>query len=195
MAQTERKTQDKRVIRTKKAIRNAFSELIAGKDLNDITVKDLADRANINRKTFYNYYSGIYQVVEELEKELVNGFENALGNIDIKKCITDPRIIFDRIDALILGDIEFYGNIFTAVENYNLITKMTAMIKERTKRAICSQLGLPDDKADIALEVVISGMIAAYQMWFKSDRTRPITDVSDIVGAISFHGLYGLLAR
>ncbi|MBQ7669802.1 MAG: TetR/AcrR family transcriptional regulator [Clostridia bacterium] len=193
MAQTERKTQDKRVIRTKKAIRNAFSELISGKDLNDITVKDLADKANINRKTFYNYYSGIYQVVEELERELVNGFEKALSDIDMKKCMTDPRVIFDRIDALILGDIEFYGNIFTAVENFNLITKMTALIKEKTKRAICSQLGLGEDKADIALEFVISGMISAYQMWFRSDRTRPLSDVSDIVGALSFHGLYGLL--
>ena len=80
-----------------------------------------------------------------------------------------------------------------AVENFNLITKMTALIKEKTKRAICSQLGLGDDKADIALEFVISGMISSYQMWFRSDRSRPLSDVSDIVGALSFHGLYGLL--
>ena len=46
---------DLRVIKTKKAIRNAFAELLSEKDIQKITIKDIADTAVINRKTFYNY--------------------------------------------------------------------------------------------------------------------------------------------
>ena len=52
----EEKKLDRRVIKTKKAIRNAFAKLISEKDINKITIKDIADTADINRKTFYNYY-------------------------------------------------------------------------------------------------------------------------------------------
>ena len=51
---------DRRVVRTKRAIRNAFAALLSVKDVDDITVRELADAADISRKTFYNYYSGIY---------------------------------------------------------------------------------------------------------------------------------------
>ena len=47
--------QDRRVVKTKRAIRNALVQLLSEKELDQITVKELADRADINRKTFYNY--------------------------------------------------------------------------------------------------------------------------------------------
>lgn len=193
MAQTEKKTVDKRVLRTKKAIRMAFSELIAEKNLNDVTVKDLADRANINRKTFYNYYSGIYQVIEEIEHELVNGFEDTFADVDFKECLYDPSIIFNKLDALINTDPDFYGNLFTTDENLDVITKMTALIKAKTKKTICAQIGLKEELADIALEYAISGMVSVYQMWFRSDRSCPLSEVSGVIGVLSFEGLKGLL--
>jgi len=51
---------DRRVVKTKKAIHNAFAKLLTEKELNDITISDIAELADINRKTFYNYYAGIY---------------------------------------------------------------------------------------------------------------------------------------
>ena len=189
------KTVDKRVVRTKKAIRNAFTELLAEKDINFITVKDIAERANINRKTFYNYYSGIYQVVEEMEHELVNNFEGAFSNVNLVKCLTEPRLIFGKIDAMLETDMEFYGNLFRINENLDLITKITSLIKEKTKRSICEQLNLPEKSSDVALEFAISGMVSVYQMWFRSDTSRPLSEISEILGTVTFEGLKGLLRR
>ena len=53
------KTTDRRVLRTKKNIRQAFLHLLSEKSLSQITVKELSDLADINRKTFYMYYSNI----------------------------------------------------------------------------------------------------------------------------------------
>ena len=50
--------QDRRVRRTKRAIRNAFAELLSEKPYEEITVTDITELADINRKTFYNYYAG-----------------------------------------------------------------------------------------------------------------------------------------
>ena len=47
-------------------------------DIERISIKDIADTADINRKTFYSYYDGIYQVAEEIEDEMIRAFEETL---------------------------------------------------------------------------------------------------------------------
>lgn len=62
---------DKRVQKTKHAIYIAFVELLNEKDVNQITITDIAKKANINRKTFYNYYLDINEVMEEIQNLVV----------------------------------------------------------------------------------------------------------------------------
>ena len=46
---------DKRVIKTKNAIFEAFKQLVQEKDMSDITISELTQKANITRSTFYMY--------------------------------------------------------------------------------------------------------------------------------------------
>ena len=68
---SQNKLPDRRVLRTKKNIRQAFLRLLAEKNISQITIKELSDLADINRKTFYMYYSNIEEILFELEDELV----------------------------------------------------------------------------------------------------------------------------
>lgn len=54
----ERKT-DLRVLKTREAIKNAFREMVCEMDADEITVKELTERAMIHRKTFYLHYTCI----------------------------------------------------------------------------------------------------------------------------------------
>ncbi|MFF2876506.1 TetR/AcrR family transcriptional regulator [Gottfriedia sp. NPDC057991] len=51
------KYEDPRIIRTRNLIIDAFTELISEKDLDHIYVKDITNRANINRATFYRHFA------------------------------------------------------------------------------------------------------------------------------------------
>ena len=89
---SQTKPVDRRVIKTKKAIRIAFAKLLSKKDLNDITVSDIASLADINRKTFYNYYSGIYMVIDEIEndKKIIE---------TLKEIIEDLEKLNDKLES------------------------------------------------------------------------------------------------
>jgi probable dihydroxyacetone kinase regulator len=56
---------------TKKAIRDSFSRLLEEKPLDKITVKDIVEDCEINRGTFYYYYSDIYALVEDVFEDEV----------------------------------------------------------------------------------------------------------------------------
>ena len=56
---------DRRVVKTKRAIKEAFAKLLTQKDINDITISDIAAEANINRKTTVALIkSGLYDDAE-----------------------------------------------------------------------------------------------------------------------------------
>ena len=61
---------------TKKLIYYTFIELLEKKPFDRITVKDIVEACEINRNTFYYYYSDIYELLEEVfMKELYELFE------------------------------------------------------------------------------------------------------------------------
>ncbi len=62
---------DKREIKTKRSIINAFLQLRHQKPLERITIKELAELAEISKATFYLHYKDIYDLSDTLEKETV----------------------------------------------------------------------------------------------------------------------------
>ena len=54
---------------TKKAIRQSFLELLDQRPFDKISVVDIAERCEINRNTFYDYYSDIYALLEAVIAE------------------------------------------------------------------------------------------------------------------------------
>ena len=66
---TEKK-EDRRVRRTKKLLSQGLIELMQHKQVKDITVRELAERVDVNRGTFYLYYRDIFDLLERLEEDL-----------------------------------------------------------------------------------------------------------------------------
>ena len=66
---------DRRILRTRKLLWEALISLIEEKDYSEITIQDIADRANVNRVTFYLHYRDkqdlLVKSVEVIFDELV----------------------------------------------------------------------------------------------------------------------------
>lgn len=183
---------DRRVLKTKKAIRNAFAELLAQKDINEITVKDIADAADINRKTFYNNYSGIYQIVDELENEIVTALTDIIGDIDLRRDLKNPYNIFAKLTEVINNDLDFYGHLMKADSNSKLTAKIAAALQEKIKESFSSKAAVDPLTLDIMTEYTMSGMLAVYKRWFNSSRDQSIDDISKIVSVLAVSGLNGI---
>ena len=102
----EKKT-DRRVVKTKNAIFKAFVELLNEKDINQITITDVAKRANINRKTFYNYYSDINDVMEEIQNLVVAAFIKNIGTVEFTNMADFLTEIFIKFTETVNHDLEF----------------------------------------------------------------------------------------
>lgn len=74
-------TLDPRAIRTRQLIIDAFNALIATKDFNQMTIKEITERATINRATFYAHFLDKYELLdivlsEQLEVLMAENFSD-----------------------------------------------------------------------------------------------------------------------
>lgn len=71
-------TPDHRTRVTRMLIRSAFTDLLRQKPIQNITIKELCERAGINRGTFYSHYTDIYDLRSSIESEMTREFQKAL---------------------------------------------------------------------------------------------------------------------
>ena len=94
MATIEAKKADRRVIRTRSAIRKAFTDLLAETAYNKITITALAKRADVDRKTFYTHYSSVDNLLEDVIRIQT---EKSLEGIDFRDFFADPPTCTKRL--------------------------------------------------------------------------------------------------
>lgn len=73
---------DLRIVKTKRSIRNAFLNLLNQKPLEQITVTELAQQAEINKGTFYLHYHDIYDLSDQLQTEVLQSILQSLPRAD-----------------------------------------------------------------------------------------------------------------
>lgn len=106
--------------KSKTAIKRAFLSLIEKKPYNKITVREITEAADVNRSTFYRYYLDIYDLLEQIEREIIEDVRDKVTGIKRENYIPGKhpqhtqvfRALFDReTECRILmssnGDINF----------------------------------------------------------------------------------------
>ena len=69
---------DRRVKRTKKALYDALLILLKDKTINEITVTELTTKADVNRATFYFYYTDLIDMLQQIQNDAFEAFKNVI---------------------------------------------------------------------------------------------------------------------
>lgn len=186
------KKTDLRVIRTRKAIKDAFMELIRIKEYNKITIQDIADRAIINRNTFYLHYIDKDDLLDKLSEECFNKLDAAMNSNENIKSINDlsydaflelNKCLFMTIEE----DIEFYKVILSDGSIPYLLIKLTNVIKDHIAN------GLHGTKRSFYVEYMVAGLIGIIRYWIKNRDNYTIDDVTKLLVDIYSKDMIDLL--
>lgn len=71
--------EDKRILKTKKLIRDTFFKLLEEKDFEKITIAEIADRAIISKGTFYYHYEDKYDFVQKLVDDIIREYKRFMA--------------------------------------------------------------------------------------------------------------------
>lgn len=119
---------DIRITKSKESIRNAFIELRIKKELRKITVKELCEKANINKSTFYSHYEDIFDLSDQIESNVV---KQIIDSINYKQSIILNASKFtSELFYAMKSQKELIDVVFSGTQHPNLIYKISTMLKD-----------------------------------------------------------------
>jgi len=88
---------DARVRYTKMVIKNSFIKLLKKQPVNKITVKDVCELAEINRATFYKHYTDCFDLLKQIEDEMIAELGQLVEGVSHKNHTDMFRKMFSKI--------------------------------------------------------------------------------------------------
>lgn len=170
-------TEDLRVQKTIEAIKSTFEELICEKDFEKITVKELCDRARINKKTFYTYYPTLEDLLGELQMQISGKYIEEIKHLNLP----------DDIDKLTRAFFEYSAKQGKAYEkiticgSYGYIRqRMINNVKSETWSKSVKFNKMNEFHRNILLEYINTTTINIYKEWIESGKKTPLEEVIDL---------------
>ncbi len=185
--------ESQRVTETKDKIRNAFFELYAEKKIDRISIKEITDKAQLNRGTFYVYYKDIYDLLDKTEDELI-------GELVVKLRELIPRILREENLDQFFPPLEFYQRyskflkiLLGANGDPNFIHKIKTILK-KTLREMLKNEQIPEvENMEYIMEFISSGQIGIISHWLSQDLALPINELGEMIKTVLLHGPVGYL--
>ncbi len=107
---------DIRVKKTKRAIQNAFIELLREKPIEKITVKEIAERAEINKTTFYAHYETLDALMNQMEQQTVQMVLEQMNGA--QQLLEQPEAFVREMFAALAQATDYLGIVPTSAMNH-----------------------------------------------------------------------------
>ena len=185
MNTNQRHNTDKRVIRTKKAIRNSLFTLMETKSLDEISISELTSAANVNRRTFYTHYRNLTDILDEIEAELVQALTAMLDGINYNDYSNSVKALFINFNHLVSSEFDTYFHLLKMDSRGILTSRLRNAIKVSSETLFASLPVKSQKNYNYVAAFMAGGFLALFSEWFYSDKKIPVEEAADIVGRMS----------
>jgi len=190
-----KQTVDRRIARTRLAIREALVGLIKEKGFDALTVRDIVLLANINRGTFYLHYKDKFDLLEKTETEILNEIYQIF--IKTSSIGFDDDHVTDQLQELIISLLVYvkdHAELMHAIlglqGDYSLVKRFRVMLDQNLKLGVLS--GFKEENFLVPKEYLIAYIIQAHlgvlQSWLGSGCQEPPVEIARILFQLSFNG-------
>ena len=191
------KKEDLRVVKTKKLIFRAFVDLISEKGLAAITVHDIAERAMINRSTFYSHFRDKQDVIDQVFPYILLPMLSSVENniIESGNVIREEKIveILTKLFLQIKQEKKFYLLVLKGRNNLVLMNTFKKFLQEHFS-AVFSKLEVKNGDQVIPNDFIISYLVTTFMStiywWLENGCPLPAENMARVmIKLISSAGL------
>lgn len=176
---------DLRVQRTKKLLKEQFKKMFLEMDYEKITIKELCERAMINRRTFYLHYNSIDDILNEILSEMAHDFleytkdydhfENAERTVKDYFIFTSQNPLFEKLNNSI---------------DYNYLREIVnSRVRDIAQDNFKSISKYDEFKIKMMTTYLNSATVNMYRIWSQEGKKIPIEEAIDIAATLIKNGL------
>ena len=186
-AATEKK-EDRRVRRTKKPLTQALTQLLQEKQINEITVKELTDLADMNRGTFYLYYKDMFDMLEKIEDGMFEALDAIVSPHEHDDVSQQTKPILLDLFRFIEDNQEMCRVLLSPHGDMNFLHRLNEVVREKCLKAwpnIRKEKGEAD--FDYHYSFVVFGCAGIIRAWVNRNCSESAEKMAEMA--------YGMILR
>ena len=186
-AATEKK-EDRRVRRTKKLLTQALTQLLQEKQINEITVKELTDLADMNRGTFYLYYKDMFDMLEKIEDGMFEALDAIVSLHEHDDVSQQTKPILLDLFCFIEDNQEMCRVLLSPHGDMNFLHRLNEVVREKCLKAwpnIRKEKGEAD--FDYHYSFVVFGCAGIIRAWVNRNCSESAEKMAEMA--------YGMILR
>lgn len=183
---------DLRAVRTDKAIRHAFEEmLVAG--VRPIQVTALTKRAGINRKTFYLHYDTIDDLADTYIADVQADLYHRLSVYTAQEYLTHRGLLITVFSDFFLANKDFYTSILFQDEYWPRVRRLQEDITKELAGQFAAATGRSMDESTLIVTFSCSTMITMLRLRANGRIQLTPEEIRDKIVQLNIDGLRGAM--
>ena len=181
--------QDRRVVRTKAALTRALFELLGEKEFDKISITELAQRADVDRKTFYLHYRSVEEILEEFYEDTIARLREGLERERIFDGQVDMPGFFRVLNGVIAENMPLYRRLVRGTGYTYFIEQIRAVLQHAVEDALAVRGVVDQTHVRLCSEFFAAGVMRAYLVWLRGEVELTEEQFAEWVGQVVSRGM------
>ena len=183
-------TMDRRIRKTKQQLRQSLTTLLKQKRVQDITVRELAELADINRGTFYLHYRDVSDLLNQIEEELLGELESVLEKYQPGSILPNTVQIFKDVYELVQKNSEIVGILMGDHGEWNFVNRLNQLLRAKCQRDWSEHFRAESPELfDTYYAFIISGCMGLVQYWLENGMKETPGELAELTGQMVMNGM------
>ncbi|MDO5350309.1 MAG: TetR-like C-terminal domain-containing protein [Lachnospiraceae bacterium] len=181
---------DRRVRKTRQQLRRCLATLLKEKKIQEITVREITEMADLNRGTFYLHYKDVFDLLEQVEHDLLREFNSTLQKYQASDVQQKPSLIFSDVFHCVKKNADMVQILLGENGDLNFVNQVKELVREKCLKDWVELFRQQKSKQfDAYYAFVVSGSIGLVTYWLESGMQETPEELAATAEGIMIDGI------
>lgn len=180
---------NKKLDRRKKYTRNVLMDslitLLKIKPISAITVKEICERADINRSTFYAHYKDQLDLLEQIEEEIITDLNMYLNQYNFEQ-EQEALLMTEKLLEYVVSKYEMFQTLLNENADHTFERRVMDVARSFMIQSQITNDEMDADIAEYAITYTISGSIYVIKQWVASNMDQSPKRIAKLINSFEF---------
>ncbi len=183
-------TLDRRVRKTRQQLQHCLAVLLKEKKIQEITVREITEMADLNRGTFYLHYKDVFDLLEKVELELLDELDSTLQKYQASDLHQKLSLIFTDLFVCVQENAEMVQILLGENGDLNFVNQVKERVREKCLKDWFELFNSQDSQLFDAFNAfVVSGCLGLVTYWLQNGMKESPKELAQIAEQIMMHGI------
>ena len=183
-------TLDRRVRKTRQQLQHCLAVLLKEKKIQEITVREITEMADLNRGTFYLHYKDVFDLLEKVELELLDELDGTLQKYQASDLHQKLSLIFTDLFVCVQENAEMVQILLGENGDLNFVHQVKERVREKCLKDWFELFNSQDSQLFDAFNAfMVSGCLGLVTYWLQNGMKESPKELAQIAEQIMMHGI------